>query len=165
MQNKYKIPKDVRGVLINIIKGYDRRAVEIKEREAEICSVGGGRYETYTVSTGHGTEERRAFTPGGKGGTSSPVENQYNELAYYHEHDDDFIANKTIDEVLAALPLEKYENSEKIREQIFISCKKYKEYPFRNTGIYEISEETFYQLRNLFLYNLEKRISFFKNTS
>lgn len=159
MQNKYKIPKDVRGVLINIIKGYDRRAVEIKEREAEICSVGGGRYETYTVSTRRGTEERRAFTPGGKGGTSSPVENQYNELAYYHEHDEGYKWNKAIDSVIGGFQLKTAE-SQKIKDNIIESCKAGRSYNFNYSGITSINRSRFYQLRNQFLYLLAKKLKF-----
>ncbi len=29
-QNKYKLPPDVRGTVINIVKGYDRRAADHK---------------------------------------------------------------------------------------------------------------------------------------
>ncbi len=156
-QNSYKLPSDVRLTLINIVKGYDRRAQLIKEKEEEICSVGGGsKYETYIVASG---EERRTFLPFGKGGTSSPVENQAERLEGYH-NSFDYRCNKAIDDALNELSLEKYKNAQIIKNGILNSIKNYRNYPFSQTMIDEISEKTFYGLRIKFLYILAKKLNF-----
>ncbi len=157
MQNKYKLPDDVRKTMLGIVKGYNRRQEEIRRREDEICSANGGRYETYIV----GGEEQRVFTPSGKGSTSSPVERQAAALAKYHESDFNYLANKAIDEALSSLPLNKYHSAEKIRKTILNSCKYYRKYPFGYSGIDEISEKTFYNYRNMFLYFLAKKLDYF----
>lgn len=158
MQNKYKLPDDVRKTMLSIVRGYNRRQAEIKRREEEICSVSGERYETYTIDG----EEHRVFTPSGKGGTSSPVENQAAALAWYHESDSDYLRNKAIDEALNDLPVKHFTPSEsrRIKENIIESCRKGRFYNFNYSGITEIERSRFYQYRNMFLYFLAKKLNF-----
>ena len=159
MQNKYKLPDDVRRTVIGIVIGYNRRKDIIKERESEICAISGGRFETYTSISG---EEVREFTPSGKGGTSSPVERQADDLAYYHETDFDYKCNKAIDEALDSLPLGHFsaDAANGIRKNIIKSCVKGHNYNFNYSGIYVIGRSRFYQLRNLFLYYIAIKLKF-----
>lgn len=159
MQNKYKLPDDVRSTVIGIVRGYNRRAEEIRARENEICSVSGGHYETYKV----GEKEYREFTPGGKNKVSSPVESQADALARYHATDSDYLRNKLIDEVLEDLPLVRFSDdvATEIKKNIIKSCIKGRNYNFNYSGIYAIGRSRFYQFRNIFLYNLSKKLNFF----
>lgn len=158
MQNKYKLPEDVRRTVIGIVIGYNRRKALIKQREDEICSMsGGGHFETYKTQSG---EERRTFTPSGKGSTSAPVERQADALAYYHATDLDYLRNKAIDDALEDLPLKHFSEdvAQDIKRNIIRSCVKGHNYNFNYSGIYAIGRSRFYQLRNIFLYNLSKKL-------
>lgn len=159
MQNKYKIPSDVRKTVIGIVQGYERRKIELKRDEEEILSLGSGKFES--VQDDKGKETERAFMPSGKGGKSSAVENQALRLMNLH-NSLDYKRNEAIDKSLSALPLNDYnpELAKKVREKIMLSCILEKRFIFRYEGLEGISERTFYRLRNRFLFSIAKKLDY-----
>ena len=153
MQNKYKVPQDVRETVIRLVKGYERRKRKIAEREREIIALDGARFETL------GSE--RVYTPSGKGGTSSPTEIKAMRLAKLHESFD-FRCVQAIDEALAALPIRHYppELAAKIRQTIIISCAIGKKFKFSYSGIVGIEARYFYALRSMFIHTVAKKLDF-----
>lgn len=157
MQNKYKLPDDIRKTVIDLVKGYERRKKKIARQEREICSMPGGKYETIKTELG----EERVYLPSGKGGTSSPVEQQAARLEKLH-NSFDYKCVKAIDSALEALPLKNYtpELATKVRGCIIASCVYGKKFVFRYSGIAGISRETFYRERSHFLYLVAKKLDF-----
>ena len=157
MQNKYKLPDDIRRTVIDLVKGYERRKKKIAQKEREICSTPGGRYETIKTELG----EERVFLPSGKGGTSSPIEQQAARLEKLHQGFD-YKCVKAIESSLDALPLKNYnpELAKKVRDCIIASCVHGKKFVFRYSGIIGISERTFYRARHLFLYLVAQKLDF-----
>lgn len=157
MQNKYKLPDDVRKTVIDLVKGYERRKREIAQAERDICSTPGGRYETIKTELG----EERVFLPSGKGGASSPIEQQAARLDRLHQSFD-YKCVKAIEASLEALPLKGYspELAKKVRECIIASCIYGKKFKFRYSGIVGIEVSRFYQLRSLFLISVAKKLEF-----
>ena len=151
MQNKYKIPPDVRETVIRLVKGYDRRKRKITNAEREITSLDGTRFET------HGNE--RVYTPNGKGGASSPTEVKALRLAKLHESFD-YKCVQAIDEARQALPITHYphELAEKIRRTIIISCALGKKFRFRYSGITGIVVAHFYRLRSQFIFSVAEKL-------
>ena len=152
MQNKYKMPSDVRRTVISIVQGYDRRRIKLKRDEDRIIKLGGGKYEE--------KDGERVFLPSGKGGKSSAVENQALELMRLHDSWD-YRCNKAIDEALAALPLDGYtpELAKKVREKILFSCQIGRQFNFDYSGIDGVSHRTFYRKRNIFLFIVAKKLN------
>ena len=152
MQNKYKMPSDVRRTVISIVQGYDRRRIKLKRDEDRIIKLGGGKYEE--------KDGERVFLPSGKGGKSSAVENQALELMRLHDSWD-YRCNKAIDEALAALPLDGYtpELAKKVREKILFSCQIGRQFCFSRSGIVGIEASRFYQLRSIFLLFVAKKLN------
>lgn len=159
MQNKYKMPSDIRRTVISIVQGYERRKIQLRRDEEDILSLGSGKFETVTGDDGKETE--RAFMPSGKGGKSSAVENQAMRLLSLH-NSFDYRCNKAIDEALDSLPLKGYsaELADKVREKIILSCKIGKRFNFERSGIVGIEKSRFYQLRSLFLISVAKKLKF-----
>lgn len=157
MQNKYKMPPDVRRTVISIVQGYERRNIELRRDEEEILSLGSGKFETVKDDDGKDTE--RAFMPSGKGGKSSAVENQALRLMNLHDSFD-YRCNKAIDEALSSLPLSAYnaELAKKVRDMIFLSCKIGRRFNFARSGIVGIERSRFYQLRSVFLLTVAKKL-------
>lgn len=160
MQNKYKMPSDVRRTVISIVQGYERRKIQLRRDEEDILSLGSGKFETVTGDDGKETE--RAFMPSGKGGKSSAVENQAMRLLSLH-NSFDYRCNKAIDEALDSLPLSSYnpELAKKVRDMIFLSCKIGRQFNFDYSGLTGISRRTFYRLRNRFLFQTAKNLILF----
>lgn len=161
MQNKYKLPSDVRRTVIGIVCGYHRRKKELIQKENEICSVSGGKYETIPNEDWH--KEVRVYMPSvSSGKVVSVVENQANELFKLHESFD-YRCNEAIEKALNELELDSYnkELSDKIKKDIIISCEEGKKFKFYRSGIDGISESTFYRLRLRFLYSVAKKLDFF----
>lgn len=157
MQNKYKLPDDIRKTVIDLVKGYERRKKKIAQKEREICSTPGGRYETIKTELG----EERVFLPSGKGGTSSPIEQQAARLERLH-NSFDYKCVTAIDSALEALPLKNYnpELAKKVRDCIIASCVYGKKFKFRYSGIVGIEASRFYQLRSLFLISVAQKLDF-----
>lgn len=157
MQNKYKLPDDIRKTVIDLVKGYERRKKKIAQKEREICSTPGGRYETIKTELG----EERVFLPSGKGGTSSPIEQQAARLEKLH-NSFDYKCVKAIESSLDALPLKNYnpELAKKVRDCIIASCVYGKKFKFRYSGIVGIEATRFYQLRSLFLISVAQKLDF-----
>ena len=157
MQNKYKMPADVRRTVISIVQGYERRKIQLRRDEEDILSLGNGKFETVTGDDGKETE--RAFMPSGKGGKSSAVENQAMRLLSLH-NSFDYRCNKAIDEALDSLPLSSYnpELADKVREKILLSCQIGRRFIFARSGIVGIERSRFYQLRSFFLLSVAKKI-------
>lgn len=157
MQNKYKLPDDIRKTVIDLVKGYERRKKKIAQKEREICSTPGGRYETVKTELG----EERVFLPSGKGGTSSPIEQQAARLEKLHQGFD-YKCVKAIESSLDALPLKNYnpELAKKVRDCIIASCVYGKKFKFRYSGIVGIEATRFYQLRSLFLISVAQKLDF-----
>lgn len=153
MQNKYKMPDDVRETMIRIVKGHDRRKKKLIELEKEICSIGAAKYET--------KGDERIFQPKGKGGTSSVVETQADKLMKLHNRFD-YKCVKAVDEALAELPIDHYnhELAKKVKECIIASCVYGKKFVFRYSGIAGLERSRFYELRSLFLYLVAKKLEF-----
>lgn len=158
MQNKYKMPPDVRRTVISIVQGYERRKIELRRDEEDILSLGSGKFETVKDAEGKDTE--RAFMPSGKGGKSSAVENQAMRLLNLH-NSFDYRCNKAIDEALDSLPLSAYntELAKKIRETIKLSCADGR-FCFARSGIVGIEQTRFYQLRSIFLLSVAKKLKY-----
>lgn len=159
MQNKYKMPPDVRSTVIGIVKGYERRKIELRRDEENILSLGSGRFES--VQDDKGKETERAFMPSGKGGKSSAVENQAMLLMNLH-NSWDYRCNMAIDKALETLPLDSYnpDLAKRVREKIFLSCIIGKRFCFERAGIVGIEKSRFYQLRTLFLISVAKKLNF-----
>ena len=159
MQNKYKMPPDVRRTVISIVQGYERRKIELRYAEEEVFSLCSGKFETVTNDKGKETE--RAFMPSGKGGKSSVTENQAMQLLNLH-NSFDYRCNEAIDEALSSLPLSAYnaELAKKVREMIFLSCKIGRRFNFARSGICGIERSRFYQLRSVFLLAVAKKLDF-----
>lgn len=159
MQNKYKLPPDVRKTVIGIVQGYERRKNELRRDEEEILSLGSGKFET--VQSDKGKETERAFMPSGKGGKSSAVENQAMQLMNLH-NSWDYRCNMAIDKALETLPLDSYnpDLAKKVRDKIMLSCQIGKCFCFERAGIVGIEKSRFYQLRTLFLISLAKKLDF-----
>lgn len=157
MQNKYKLPDDIRKTVIDLVKGYERRKKKIAQKEREICSTPGGRYETIKTELG----EERVFLPSGKGGTSSPIEQQAAHLEKLH-NSFDYKCVTAIYSALEALPLKNYnpELAKKVRDCIIASCVHGKKFKFRYSGIVGIEATRFYQLRSLFLISVAQKLDF-----
>ena len=155
MQNKYKLPDDIRKTVIDLVKGYERRKKKIAQKEREICSPLGGRYETIKTELG----EERVFMPSGKGGTSSPIDQQAVRLERLHQGFD-YRCVKAIDSALEALPLKNYnpELAKKVRDCIIASCVYGKKFKFRYSGIVGIEASRFYQLRSLFIISVAQKL-------
>ncbi len=162
MQNKYKMPSDVRRTVISIVQGYERRKIELKRDEEEILSLGSGKFET--VQSDKGKETERAFMPSGKGGKSSAVENQAMQLMNLH-NSWDYRCNMAIDKALETLPLDSYnpELAKKVREKIMLSCQIGRRFNFDYCGIVGISRPHFYRLRNRFLFDVALKLGYLKN--
>lgn len=160
MQNKYKMPSDVRRTVISIVQGYERRKIQLRRDEEDILSLGNGKFETVTGDDGK--EIERAFMPSGKGGKSSAVENQAMRLLSLH-NSFDYRCNKAIDEALDSLPLSSYnpELADKVREKILLSCQIGRQFNFDYSGLTGISRRTFYRLRNRFLFQTAKNLILF----
>ena len=158
MQNKYKLPDDIRKTVIDLVKGYERRKKKIARLEREICSAPGAKYEI--IKTEHG--EERVYLPSGKGGTSSPVEQQAAELEKKIYNSFDYKCVKAIESALESLPLSNYNNelAKKVKDCIIASCVYGKKFVFRYSGIVGISERTFYRARHLFLYLVAQKLDF-----
>ena len=162
MQNKYKMPPDVRSTVIGIVKGYERRKIELRRDEENILSLGSGKFETVTNEKSRDEDKtERAFMPSGKGGKSSAVENQAMRLMSLH-NSWDYRCNMAIDKALAALPLNGYNPklAEKVREKIMLSCVLGKRFVFRYEGLEGVSERMFYYKRSEFLYMVAKKLNF-----
>lgn len=159
MQNKYKMPSDVRRTVIGIVQGYERRKIELRRDEEDILSLGSGKFETVTDDKGKETE--RAFMPSGKGGKSSAVENQALRLVNLH-NSFDYKCNEAIDKSLAELPLNGYnpDLAKKVREKIMLSCQIGRQFNFEYSGLTGISRRTFYRLRSRFLFSVAKKLDF-----
>lgn len=159
MQNKYKMPPDVRRTVISIVQGYERRKIQLRRDEEDILSLGSGKFET--VKDDEGKETERAFMPSGKGGNSSAVENQAMRLLNLH-NSFDYRCNKAIDEALDSLPLSAYntELAKKVRNMIFLSCILGKRFSFERAGIVGIEKSRFYQLRSFFLISIAKKLGY-----
>ena len=159
MQNKYKMPPDVRKTVISIVQGYERRKIKLRRDEEKILSLGSGKFET--VKDAEGKETERAFMPSGKGGKSSAVENQAMRLLNLH-NSFDYRCNKAIDEALDSLPLSAYntELAKKVRNMIFLSCILGKRFCFERAGIVGIEKSRFYQLRTVFLISIAKKLGY-----
>ena len=159
MQNKYKMPSDVRRTVISIVQGYERRKIQLRRDEEDILSLGSGKFET--VRDNEGKETERAFMPSGKGGKSSAVENQAMRLLNLH-NSFDYRCNKAIDEALDSLPLSSYnpELAKKVRNMIFLSCILGKRFCFERAGIVGIEKSRFYQLRSVFLIAIAKKLGY-----
>ncbi len=159
MQNKYKMPPDVRRMVISIVQGYERRKIELRRDEEEILSLGSGKFET--VKDDDGKETERAFMPSGKGGKSSAVENQAMRLMNLH-NSFDYRCNKAIDKALESLPLLDYNNelADKVKIKIMESCQIGRRFNFNYSGLTGISRRTFYRLRNRFLFYIAKKLDF-----
>lgn len=161
MQNKYKLPPDVRKTVIGLVQGYKRRKKEIQRQEDEICSPTATKYET--IQSGDDWENaERVYLPSGKGTVSSPVEVQ--TLALINLHNSfDYKCNKCIDEALKELDLSAYsmELSDRIKATIIISCEMGRNFQFYRSGIIGVSESTFYRLRHRFLYSVAKKLGIF----
>lgn len=153
MQNKYKMPSDVRRTVIGIVQGYERRKIDLRRDEEEILSIGGARFETL--------DDERVYMPSGKGGKSSAVENQALRLMNLH-NSFDYKCNEAIDQSLAALPLNGYnpEFAKKVREKIMLSCQIGRQFNFEYSGLTGISRRTFYRLRSRFLFSVAKKLDF-----
>lgn len=164
MQNKYKMPPDVRRTVISIVQGYERRKIELRRDEEEILSLGSGKFETLTVEKEQNGKKKkdteRAFMPSGKGGKSSAVENQAMRLLNLH-NSLDYKRNDAIDKALANLPLNGYtpELAEKIMEKIMESCQ-IGRFNFDYSGLQGVSRRTFYRLRNRFLFYIAKKLKY-----
>ncbi len=156
MQNKYKLPDDVRETVIRLVKGYERRKKKISDEENEICSIGGGRYESVRNENG---DEERVFQPSGKGGKSTPVEHQAEAMIKLH-NSFDYRCVKAIDEALDELPLSHFDErvSAKIRQCMIISCVLGKKFKFRYSGIIGIEHDRFYKIRSKFLFLIAKKL-------
>ena len=165
MQNKYKMPPDVRKTVIGIVQGYERRKIELRRDEENILSLGSGKFETLTnVKSKAEDKTERAFMPSGKGGKSSAVENQAMRLMSLH-NSWDYRCNMAIDKALEALPLDSYnpELARKVREKILLSCQIGRQFNFDYCGLVGISRPHFYRLRNRFLYDVAFRLEYLKN--
>ena len=158
MQNKYKMPPDVRSTVIGIVKGYERRKIELRRDEENILSLGSGRFES--VQDDKGKETERAFMPSGKGGKSSAVENQAMQLMSLH-NSWDYRCNMAIDKALETLPLDSYnpDLAKRVRDKIFLSCQIGRQFNFDYCALTGISRRTFYRLRNYFLISVAKRLN------
>ena len=162
MQNKYKMPPDVRSTVIGIVKGYERRKIELRRDEENILSLGSGKFETVTNEKSRDENKtERAFMPSGKGGKSSAVENQAMRLMSLH-NSWDYRCNMAIDKALETLPLDSYnpDLAKRVREKIFLSCIIGKRFCFERAGIVGIEKSRFYQLRTLFLISVAKKLDF-----
>ncbi len=161
MQNKYKLPPDVRRTVISLVQGYNRRKKELIQKENEICSVSGGKYETiHNPEDWH--KDVRVYMPSVRGTVVSVIETQAGELFKLHESFD-YRCNQSIDRALEELQLDSYnkELTDKIKKNIISSCEEGKKFKFYRSGIDGISECTFYRLRHRFLYSVAKKLDFF----
>lgn len=153
MQNKYKMPSDVRRTVISIVQGYERRRREIREAEEDITSLSGARFET--------VNGERVYLPSGKGGKSSVSEVQAMRLMNLH-NSFDYRCNIAIEDALNELPLQDYntELAEKVKNKIMLSCVLGKRFIFRYEGLEGISERMFYYKRSEFLHIIAKKLNF-----
>lgn len=153
MQNKYKLPDYLKLNALAIVKSYKSYRKEIEDEENGIFSFGSGHYETIG--------QERVYLPSGKGGKSSPTEDQAMRLEKLHTS----YPYKCVQAVDSALDsvLKNYTrtHSEKIRAALIRSCECGRTFNFDYSGIDGLSRASFYRLKNQFLYQICKKMHFF----
>lgn len=153
MQNKYKLPDYLRLNALVIVKSYEAYKKDVKDEENRIFSFGSANYET--------VGQERVYLPSGKGGKSSPTEDQAMQLEKLHTGYP-YKCTQAVDSALDTV-LKNYTrtHSEKIRAALIRSCECGRTFNFDYSGIDGLSRRTFYRLKNQFLYQICKKMNFF----
>lgn len=161
MQNKYKLPEDVRGSILYMLRGLERRRREMREAERNICSLNGSARTRATVDGG----DVYVFLPSAHAGGASAVESKADELAKLHESFDyKFItAVESADrQVRCAMEAAGFPASlrDKVVSQLYNSFKPGRQFNYYHTDldVCGISQPKFYRLRNEFLRHIAKEL-------
>lgn len=150
MQNKYKLPDYVRANALAVVKSYEAYKREIKDEEKRILSFGSGHYETIG--------KERVYLPNGKGGSGSPTEYKALQLERLH-NSYKYKCVQAVEKALKELPIEATPAiAKRIRQAIYSSCKKGRCFNFDYAGINCMGKTTFYRYRNIFLFQVAKKI-------
>lgn len=152
MQNKYKLPDYARSSALSVVKSYEAYKKDIKDEENRILSFGSGHYET--------VGKERVYLPSGKGGSSSPTEDQAMQLERLH-NSYKYRCVQTVENSLKELQIDgTAELVKKVKQSIYSSCKKGRCFNFDRAGIKGISRPTFYRYRNIFLALVAQKMNF-----
>ena len=136
-----------------IVKSYKSYKKEVNDEENRIFSFGSANYET--------VGQERVYLPSGKGGKSSPTEDQAMQLEKLHTSYPYKCVQAVDDALNTVLKNYAHIHSEKIRAALIRSCECGKTFNFTYSGIDGLSRASFYRLKNHFLYQICKKMRFF----
>ena len=152
MQNKYKLPDYVRSSALSVVKSYEAYKKDIKDEENRILSFGSGHYETIG--------QERVYLPSGKGGKSSPTEDQAMQLERLHNSYKYRCVQVVENSMSEVFKYDDFKYSLKIRQALLQSCVDGRNFTFTYSGIDGMSCSTFYRLKNQFLYIISVKMNF-----
>lgn len=161
MQNKYKIPDDVKRTVISIVRGQQRRRNEYNAEYDDIMNSGGANYETYTYVDNHNKEQQaRAFMPHSQT-TDSVTERKAFALMALNSRQ----STKTMNIVDAALAnigedILNEDLRRKLSNAIYLNCLS-KKNSYERFCLPGISRNMFFKIKNEFLFNLSKKLELF----
>lgn len=161
MQNKYKIPDDVKRTVISIVRGQQRRRAEYKAAYDNIINSGSASYETYTYADEHGKEQQaRAFMPHSQS-TESVTERKAFALMELNSRQSTKTMN-IVDEALGSIGEDILNETLRrdLSNAIYLNCLSRK-YPYEHFCLPGISRRMFFKSKNKFLFELAKKLEFF----
>ena len=162
MQNKYKLPEDVRRTAISIVRGQERRRCDYNAAYDNIMKSSGASYETYTyVDKNNNKQQARAYLPHKQTATDSVTETKAFALMKLNSRQSTKIMN-IVDEALNDIG-DGIQN-EKLRgdlsKAIYLNCL-HRKYPYEHFYLPGISRDMFYKIKNKFLFDLSKKLDLF----
>lgn len=163
MQNKYKLPDDVRRTVISIVRGQERRKREYKEAYDNILNSSGAKYVTYNMQNGNAEQEQaRAYLPAAKNAkVISDTERKTLALEALENSQD----TQTMHIVESALndigtDIANKELRKQLSNAVYLNCLSRK-HPYEYFFIPGISRKMFYKYKNHFLFSLAKKLNYF----
>ena len=161
LQNKYKIPDDIKRTAISIVRGQQRRKAEYKMEYDDIINSSGASYETYTYVDNHNNEQQaRAFMPHSQA-TDSVTERKAFALMALNSRQSTKTMN-IVDEALSDIGKDIL--NEKLRKElsnaIYLNCLS-KNKSYEHFYLPGISRNMFFKIKNKFLYELSEKLELF----
>lgn len=154
-QTKYKLPADVKILVVSLVQGYARRATEYEDRRKDIMESSPCPYETHTMTMDGKPIECREYKPHGSGRISNPTGDKAEQLLAVETHIDT-IYMRAVEQAYATIAsdIECQSLREKIRNAIWNSTIAPREHPYETWELPTVYRDDFHERKRKFLYEI-----------
>lgn len=159
-QTKYRMPDDVKGLCIALVKGYKRRVTLYHERRDNVLLATPCQYETYFDKVDGKKVELRSYKQRSINSISRPVEDKHSKLLEIENHPDTLLMRAVEQSMVTiGVDLENESDAMMLKDAIVSSCLKGRDFTFGHWAL-PMGKDNFYERRRQFLWYIAKNMGF-----